>query len=196
MQQTDPEVRFVDVWRISNFPNRPPTIPLRYEDMILLHKMLDMGNMEAVRDLLNRLRADLQQSGYLDSVILHQIFYGLRGVLLRVKLENLELLSDLYVPDYRMHNDLTQMLSEFIDCCDRICAQLEANRRQGKRRDFSEQVVRFIQENVQNSELYAKMVAGHFDVSETTLQKIVREATGTSFSTMWNSGVLPWHTTC
>lgn len=181
LQQTDPEDRFVDVWRISNFPNRPPAIPLRYEDMILLHKMLDMGNTEAVHDLLDRLRTDIHQSGYLGSVILHQIFYGLRGVLLRVKLENLELLSDLYVPDYRMHSDLTQMLTEFTDCCDRICAQLEANRRQGGRRDFSEQVIRFIQDNVHNSELYAKMVASHFGVSETTLQKIVREATGTSF---------------
>lgn len=181
LQQTDADNRFIDVWRLSNFPNRPPVIPLRYEDMILLHKMLTMGNAQAVHDVLRRIQTDIQQSGYLDSVILHQIFYGLRGVLLRVKLENLALLAELYVPDYHVHSDLEQIMDEFATCCAQICAALESQRHQGGRRDFASQVLEFIDENVQNSALYAKMVASHFDISETTLQKIVREATGHSF---------------
>ncbi len=170
----------VDVWQRQNFPDQPQVFPLDYAEMSQLHSLLLRGEKNAATALLSDIHAKLSPVSFMDEVMARQVFYNIRSVLLRVKMERFDVLLSLDVPDY--HGELSgdKLFSMLTRCCETICdvlLPLSANQRTA----FSSAVCRFIDEHLSDHALGARLVADRFGISEPTLQKVVRQEKGCSF---------------
>ena len=120
------------------------------------------------------------RSGAPDELIVKQVYYNLRGILLRIKLERLELLGSVEIPDYHGEIDPELLFGQLSESCTRICGLLSPVLARS-RTAFSASVLRFIDEHIADSALSVSMVADRFAISEPTLQKAIRQEKGCSF---------------
>ena len=170
----------VDVWKRENFPDQPSAFPLDYTEMSQLYGMLNRAEREGALLLLDAVRARLMATGAPDELITKQVYYNLRGILLRIKLERLELLGSVEIPDYHGEIDPEQLFDQLSGSCSRICELLQPVLARS-RTAFAASVLRFIDEHIANSALSVSMVADQFGISEPTLQKAIRQERGCSF---------------
>lgn len=170
----------LDVWQSGNFPDLPYELPLDYAEMAQLHTLLLHGETAGALSLLNAIGSRLCSASFLDDVINRQVFYNIRSVLLRVKLERIDVLSHLEIPDYHGELNNVLLLGRLIHCCEEMCALLEplSNSRQAA---FAASVCRFINEHLGDSTLGVGMVADYFAISPPTLQKAIKQETGSTF---------------
>ena len=170
----------VAVWQKQNFPDQRETIPFDYQEMAQLHALLLRGEKEAALALLSAVRAELRPESFLDEVMARQVFYNIRGVLLRVKMERYEPLFNLDVPDYHGEAGSDGLIDALKTCCAVICDAL-APKTNAPQAAFNAAVCRFIDEHLGDSALSAGMAADRFAISEPTLQKVIRQEKGCSF---------------
>lgn len=168
------------VRRFCDLKSYSPSLSLDFGSMQQLYNMLRVGDIESARSILDTNLQSLFRSGYIDEVFVKQIFYNFRNILLRVKVENSNQMLDVTIPLYDAKADIKTLFSHLTACCEAICARIEQAREDDKNQ-FSEAVCGFIRQNITNQELYAKMVASNFGISETTLQKIIKASTGKTF---------------
>lgn len=170
----------VDVWRREHFPNQPSEFPLDYTEMSQLYGLLTRAECEGALSLIDTVRERLMRSGAPDELIVKQVYYNLRGILLRIKLERLELLGSVEIPDYHGEIDPELLFGQLSESCTRICGLLSPVLARS-RTAFSASVLRFIDEHIADSALSVSMVADRFAISEPTLQKAIRQEKGCSF---------------
>lgn len=170
----------VDVWRREHFPNQPSEFPLDYTEMSQLYGLLTRAECEGALSLIDTVRERLMRSGAPDELIVKQVYYNLRGILLRIKLERLELLGSVEIPDYHGEIDPQLLFGQLSESCTRICGLLSPVLARS-RTAFSASVLRFIDEHIADSALSVSMVADRFAISEPTLQKAIRQEKGCSF---------------
>ena len=170
----------VDVWRREHFPNQPSEFPLDYTEMSQLYGLLTRAECEGALSLIDTVRERLMRSGAPDELIVKQVYYNLRGILLRIKLERLELLGSVEIPDYHGEIDSELLFGQLSESCTRICGLLSPVLARS-RTAFSASVLRFIDEHIADSSLSVSMVADRFAISEPTLQKAIRQEKGCSF---------------
>ena len=170
----------VDVWRREHFPNQPSEFPLDYTEMSQLYGLLTRAECEGALSLIDTVRERLMRSGAPDELIVKQVYYNLRGILLRIKLERLELLGSVEIPDYHGEIDPELLFGQLSESCTRICGLLSPVLARS-RTAFSASVLRFIDEHIADSALSVSMVAYRFAISEPTLQKAIRQEKGCSF---------------
>ena len=170
----------VDVWRREHFPNQPSEFPLDYTEMSQLYGLLTRAECEGALSLIDTVRERLMRSGAPDELIVKQVYYNLRGILLRIKLERLELLGSVEIPDYHGEIDPELLFGQLSESCTRICGLLSPVLARS-RTAFSASVLRFIDEHIADSALIVSMVADRFAISEPTLQKAIRQEKGCSF---------------
>lgn len=168
------------IWQLRDFPKHSPYLALDFSSMQLLYDVLHLGDMEAAQSILDANLQSIQANGYTDEVVIKQVFYNFRNILMRVKLENQDSMDSVSIPVYEQSSHVRKLFISLSRCCEEICTHIRKLRESSKTR-FSDSVCAFILENFSNKDLYAKMVAGHFGISETTLQKIVQSATGKTF---------------
>lgn len=168
------------VCQLKDFPKNFPNYALDFSSMQQLYDALNLGDFEAARSILDSNLKSIHLTGYVDEVIIKQVFYNFRNILLRVKLENYENMNSVEIPVYEQSASVRNMFGGLSKCCSEICTVSRKVRETSKAR-FSESVCEFILENITNEELYAKMVANHFGISETTLQKIIHASVGKTF---------------
>ena len=170
----------VDVWRREHFPNQLSEFPLDYTEMSQLYGLLTRAECEGALSLIDTVRERLMRSGAPDELIVKQVYYNLRGILLRIKLERLELLGSVEIPDYHGEIDPELLFGQLSESCTRICGLLSPVLARS-RTAFSASVLRFIDEHIADSALSVSMVADRFAISEPTLQKAIRQEKGCSF---------------
>lgn len=170
----------VDVWRREHFPNQPSEFPLDYTEMSQLYGLLTRAECEGALSLIDTVRERLMRSGAPDELTVKQVYYNLRGILLRIKLERLELLGSVEIPDYHGEIDPELLFGQLSESCTRICGLLSPVLARS-RTAFSASVLRFIDEHIADSALSVSMVADRFAISEPTLQKAIRQEKGCSF---------------
>lgn len=168
------------VWQLKDFPKRSPNFALDFASMQQLYDALNIGDFEAAKSILDSNLKSIHSTGYVDEVIIKQVFNNFRNILLRVKLENYDHMNFIEVPAYDQSTHLRKLFHSLSQCCEIICAHNRKLRENSKAR-FSDSVCSFVRENFSNEDLYAKMVANHFGISETTLQKIIQSTTGKTF---------------
>lgn len=168
------------VRRFYDLKSYTPSLSLDFGSMQQLYNVLRIGDIESARSILDTNLQSLFRSGYIDEVFVKQIFYNFRNILLRVKVENSSQMLDVTIPLYDPKADISTLFSSLAACCESICARIEQVREKDKNQ-FSETVCSFIRQNITNQDLYAKMVASNFGISETTLQKIIKASTGKTF---------------
>jgi AraC-like DNA-binding protein len=166
------------VWQNGNFPNRIQKNFFDFTLMQQLYEALSAGDEEIVIPLLNKFQNSIvidDNTGHIDRFIL----YNLRSVLVRVKLERFDLLSSVKIPisNNPQNNNYAPDLIQ--KCCQNICEALNAN---GTDKDFfSNEIIAYIDEHVYNLDFYTKSVMTAFDISENTLQKVIKRMTSSTF---------------
>ena len=170
----------IPVWQLKNFPQKPLHVPMDFSSMQQLYNALLTGDLETTLSLLQYTIAALQTNGLSDELIIQQVFYNIRNVLLRIKLEHYEIMGAVAIPPYQIQGNISRMFEVFSSCCENICTiVLEA--KEANKAKYSDDICKYIKDNLSNDMLYAKMAASEFGISETTLQKVIRNATGKSF---------------
>ncbi|MDP4151907.1 MAG: AraC family transcriptional regulator [Bacillota bacterium] len=170
----------ISICNAKDFPQKIANTVLDFNNMQQLYAALLVGDRDSVKSILDSSCKKLQSSGYIDEVMVKQVYYNIRNILLRIKLENYDSIASVYIPGYNDPMNIKQLFNELSECCENICSRMLEFRENSKTR-FSNSVCEFINEHISNENLYTKMVASHFGISETTLQKIVRAVTGKSF---------------
>lgn len=168
------------VWRVKDFPKCSSSFALDFSSMQQFYDALYLGDYEATQSILDSNLQSIYSTGYADEVIIKQIFYNFRNILLRVTLENNASMDSIEIPGYEKSAPVRKLFCSLSQCCEQICTRNLTLRETSKAR-FSDSVCTYIRENFTNGDLYAKMVASHFGISETTLQKIVQSSTGKTF---------------
>ncbi len=170
----------IQVWRLSNFPVSQARFPLDYSNLQQLYNALASGQIAAVDTIIQALIRRIREFGFADELIYQQIFYNLRGVLLSIKLEMIDILASAEIPVFNRNLDFMTQLADITASCRQICQLIKAHEPNAQD-TFSDSVIRFINENLANQELYTKTVTQHFNIGVTTLQKILHSATGKPF---------------
>lgn len=170
----------VEVWQKHNFPDQQYAFPLNYSEMSQLHDLLLGAEKEAALSMLCSLRHQLRPISFMDEIMIRQVFYNLRSVLLRVKMERYEVLVSLDVPDWHGELSNDRLFETLEGCCVTICDAL-APLVKSRHTAFSVAVCRFIDNHLGDSALGARMVADYYGISEPTLQKVIRQEKGCSF---------------
>ncbi len=166
------------VWQNENFPNHIKKNIFDFALMQQLYEALSAGDEEIVIPLLNKFQNCIAVddcAGQIDRFIL----YNLRSVLVRVKLEHFDLLSSVKIPISNNPQNNNYAPELILKCCQHICEILNEN---GSDKDyFANEIMAFIDEHVYDSDFYTKTVMNAFDISENTLQKVIKRATSSTF---------------
>jgi len=170
----------VTVCRVKDLPQNLVNTVLDNNNMQQLYAALIMGDIDTAGSILDTICRALQMGGYIDEIMVKQVYYNIRNILLRTKLENYDVMASITIPVYSQPLSINQLFVSLYHCCEQICS-IMCEQRETSKTEFSKNVCKFITENISNETLYAKMVASHFGISETTLQKTVKAATGKTF---------------
>ncbi len=171
---------FTVLQRKSGIPGTASYPLLDLNRMQQVYTALLAGDGETVDSLLHMTLASIQEAGYLEESETEQVFKNFRSILLQVKSESPDPLETVFIPSYDPSLHITPLFASLATACQAICTKIGEEREKSKTA-FTHLVCRFIQENIGSQELYAKMVATRFGISETTLQKIIRTASGKTF---------------
>lgn len=140
---------------------------------LLLRNRLD----EALKQLDSDIeRANIASSS--DIITMRQLFYNYRQALSSVSTE-LAPTRQINLPDIGNAGNISASFEELRVCTERVFAQLCAERQPDTGR--AEQILAFIQQHYCNPEIYARIVAEHFGISEATLQQDIKLLTGMTF---------------
>lgn len=168
---------------VINYNKEPSSIALDimdFEKMSQFNHYLQAGMKDSALSILKQYFERIEACEYIDETTMKQIYYNYRFLLLQSKLTYAEEMLDLIIPQYNPQWKVQKVYTTIHDCSAAICDRIFI-KKQGIQNKFFIDVCNYIQENKQNQELYGKMVASHFNISESTLQKIIYQATGTSF---------------
>lgn len=170
----------VDIWQRKHFPEPAPALPMDYTQMSQLYTLIKKADSTGADSLLHDVFRHMMTASLTDDVMVRQVFYNIRSVLLRVKIEKLEWLSDIDIPDFSFQLEYRTQMEKLESCCNRICEKLTPVM-DNKRSIFISSVMGYIEEHLSDSALGVRTVSDHFDVSEPTIQKIVRQEKQSSF---------------
>ncbi len=167
----------LEVWCVDNFPNASLKTRqsglLSYQELSHFYDALVRGASEEVYAFLSCIKHCFSPTCVTDVALTQQMFYNIRGILLQIKLEHFSDLYSLDIPNFlHINQSLSGSYPELEKCCVAICEAMQQNI--NNIIPFSKQLCEYIDQNITNPELYARMVADHFNISETTLQKMVR----------------------
>lgn len=154
-------------------------LPLGIGELQIIYNALCNGNdLVAVNTLTKCIHALPEPDDY----VLHKHMYTmLSNLLIQLKLENPTALFDTVIPTYSQSRDKLSMDESFSKAFREICDQIHSAR-QSNIDDFSMNVMQYIDDNIQNSNLCVNTIIDKFDISGPTLQKIVKKAANTTFS--------------
>ena len=179
MEERDSDL--MDVWERSHFPDKPHEMPFDYTEMAQMYAMLLRGEKAGVLVFLRDIRSRMLSSSLLDEVMNRQIYYNIRGILLRVKMERYEALYSLDIPDHHGEMSLEALFDQIEACCAEMCDLIRPSLGNDKRSTFGASICNYIDEHLSDSMLSIRMVIDNFCISESTLQKAMRQEKNCSF---------------
>ena len=167
------------VENVETAKHRTIQLPLSIGTIQILHSALSNGNYTVA---INTLSECIQALPEPQDYLLHKHTYTMvANLIVQLKLENPEVLFDVVVPSFSMVQNKTDFAAQFDKTFQQICTYIQ-EARQTNIDDFSLDVMKYINVNISNQDLCISSVISQFDISAPTLQKIMRNATGTTFS--------------
>ena len=173
--------RDLPVWQLHNFPQRAYRLPLDYMTMQQLYDALLAGDTETTQSIFQSILKSLTQADAMHEIAIHQTCNSLRNLLLRIKIENMPAISSISIPINDRDKRISEILEEYNRCCMDMCMIFKEAHAQNTDH-FAKSICSFILENYTDDGLYATTVSDHFGISDTTLQKTIKKATGKTFS--------------
>jgi len=142
------------------------------------YEVLVRGEVALALALLGEDVEELRGNESLTEADLQQGFYLYRHALAQAREEWESPLPPL--PEYRSSLNLDELFRGVIAWAEAFGLAYEA-RRASMGEQVEREVIRMIDENLDNPDLYIRLVTEHFQISEAHLQRIMRKATGCSF---------------
>jgi AraC-like DNA-binding protein len=152
-----------------------------FQDSQRLYELLIRGGEKAALAFLEEDRAHLIQSVQGDEELVKCLFYTYRYIFVRVKNDlRISELEGVPLPDYDPRLPIPDLFRRYKDIVSRYCEIIE-NKKSGVEKRREEEILSYINENISDPNMYIPSVTGRFRISENTLQRLVRNATGRSF---------------
>ncbi len=101
-------------------------------------------------------------------------------MLVILKIENPSILINEEIPQHIRGREDDLFTNQLPECFHRI-GKLVRQRREESISRFGEKILDFINRNLFNPGLYSVMVQDHFNISQPTLQKLIKQVTGHTF---------------
>lgn len=143
------------------------------------YEFLVRGNADMALQQLDGDIASLRLQKLVSDADLQQLFYVYRHAL-TLAANDYPFLAAVGLPRFTAQDNLDKTFEPIRTACTAMCAMI-LEHQVIDRECFDQKILKMIDENIANPELYAKMVTAHFDISESSLQRSMRKATGQSF---------------
>jgi AraC-like DNA-binding protein len=166
------------VWQPADFPGHEARLPFDFSHMQQLYSALLTGRVEYVDSIINTAYDRIHSAQHLDELFYQQILYNLRGVLLRIKMERFDILSDIEIIIQTKNVDFTAQLALIRQCCQDICSRIYQT---STRDTYTDRLLGFINKNLCNPDFYSRTVTQEFGISFKKMSRLIHQATGKAF---------------
>ncbi len=165
--------------QLSSMETGHASLPLSFSALQEMYEALSTGNDALARIILNDCADQLMT--HADRVMLARHTYSMIGhMLAHMKLEYSAALFAVVIPGFDGRNLERLFRQELPECFRMVCVSLLEN--QAPQSDLDTAVLRFINENLFSPDMCVTFVADRFSIAKATLQKIIKAATGATFS--------------
>jgi AraC-like DNA-binding protein len=144
----------------------------------MIYLALCNGNDAAACAILEECTSLLSETG--DRLVSSLVFNMLHDIIMLLKLENPSILLNINVPRYEGSRQEDLFKKEFPGCFRQIAERIRSNK-EDSITAFGRKILEYINEYLYDPELYSAMVLDHFDISQPTLQKLMKIVTGQTF---------------
>ena len=144
----------------------------------MIYNALGNGNDSTACKILSECTVDLEREN--DKFIWGVISNILHYMLILLKKENSDILIDEEIPHYIHGREKDLFNRQFPECFHRMGKLIRQNKEESISQ-FGNKIQDFILENLYNPGLYSTMVQDHFNISQPTLQKLIKQLTGHTF---------------
>lgn len=155
-------------------------LPITMGNLQSIYNALQASNYAVIEKILKEstaaLFADAENAFYC-----RHCYDLLAEIIVQIKMEYPALLNPVILPQYDYINRRTVFEECFPACFLQICDIIRMSRNSDAD-DISDDILRFIEENLPNPELYVDMILDKFSISSATLQRIIKAATGQTCS--------------
>lgn len=141
-----------------------------------MYEALLNGECKVVELVLDLVR----QTAARDTLTLRHVHTSLAFAFSGVREELFDILAEIELPVLEPDMDINALIDAFSSCAKAICSLIAA-KKQPLLKDLTHNILSYIKDNLTSNNLYTKTLVEEFDISETTLQKLMRIATGKSF---------------
>jgi AraC-like DNA-binding protein len=170
--------KLISVGQIKNIAQSKYRIPVNISMLQMIHNALSNGNDTTACNILAECIADMPEDG--DQFISGVVFNLLRDMLILLKTENQAVLVNEEIPRYVRGEDKNLFEKQFPECFRRIGGLIRKNKEESAFQ-FGKQIMDFINQNLYKPELYSTMVLEHFNISQPTLQKFIKQVSGRTY---------------
>ena len=153
-------------------------MPLSIVMLDMLHTALSNGNEDSALAILNQCGSSLS---FPEDYAISAIVYNLLSTLVaQLKLEYPDILENITLPEYHQGKQKRMIETDFTLCFKMICKQIQ-NRKERNINKFGNRVINYINDHIFDAEFYSTVVMDEFNISQPTLQKIMKINTGQTF---------------
>ena len=153
---------------------------IEFLDTSRFYELLLHGEEDKAAALLNDILNQPDRYGFTDENDIQQIFFLYRRIFVQIVTDLKLGEKEKIIPDYDPDKDIDSLFNEIIKSvriiCDKIKLQYEE-----QNTEFEQSIIKYIDDNITNKNLYTKMVTGNFKINENRLQNIIRQRTGKSY---------------
>jgi AraC-like DNA-binding protein len=167
----------VSVGQMKDDPPGRAQLPLNIYTPQMIYLALCNGNDAAACAILEECMPLLSETGGLVSGL---VFNMLHDVIMLLKLENPSILLNINAPRYEGSRREDLFKKDFPGCFRQIAEKIRSNR-EDRITAFGRKILDYINEYLYDPELYSTVVLDHFDISQPTLQKLMKIVTGQTF---------------
>ena len=159
----------------------PFSFSIEFPDTSLFYEYLLHGEEEKSLSFINNLLNELRRHEYTDENDILQIFFLYRRILIKIINDlKLDIEKEAIIPDYNPHEDIDSLFNKMIESIHKICFIVNSQFDK-KNTELEQSIIKFVDDNISNSNLYTKMVTSNFKINENRLQSIFRHQTGKSY---------------
>ncbi len=135
---------------------------------------------EMALNLLNNESDMLKKMLYVEEADIQQVFFAYRSALARALALLDQAGNQIKLPEYQAHDHLDNTFDGIRVSLKEICATFRKNE-EDNRANMEKAIIIMINENIAEADFFSGTVAEKFSISESTLQRIIKNATGKSF---------------
>lgn len=161
-----------------DLPEKRMTMPLSIQDLQTIYDAINSANLPLALSVLENCTNQLLLKEHNTRLYQHTHIM-IQRVLRQLQLENPVTLGSLTIPAYVRENRNEIFATALPECFEEFCEALRKSRANVSK-NSSVQILEYINEHLSSSSLCVDSIASHFGVSGTTLQKLCKEATGST----------------